>query len=418
MTKPFALRTLYVVMAPPVPARSGYAVRCQTIADTLDGLTTFKLLVLDADDDAKARAATMARYDAAFVTAPPRPKAVKGLVHLRAAAAGRNRWMEKFAGGRLRQEAMAVLTHFEPDLVVAGHAAIAGLLPRFGVAWSNIVVDHHNVETLNYTRMAAVRRGLGKVAPRIDALAFAKIEADCAMALDRWAVSEPDAAALQRIHGAPVAVVPNVAPDPAFAIDPRGTAPKAPAVLGFLGNYHYVPNVDAAIALCAVSQKLAARHPHSLIIMGRDPPPALVGAAGAAGAELTGFVDDAVPHLERFSLTVAPITSGSGTKLKIVETLAMGIPAVTTPVGAEGLPIKEAGIGIVAEGEDALVDACATLLSDRERLADMGVRARAWARENVSMAALREAICASLERVGPHLAERARVPTAPSEPAP
>lgn len=398
--KRLPLRVSYVVMATPVPATSGYAVRAQTIAEALSRIADLRLLVLSQTRDDAAAQATRARFRTDVVDPAPRPKLVKAAVHVRAALSSRNRWMEKFRTGRLRAEAVAALEAFSPDVVVFGHTAIASLIPAWGVGYDRAIIDHHNVETLNYTRMMQASKGLGKVAPAIDVTSFRRIEAQCGAASDQWAVSEPDCARLAQLTGAPVALVPNVAPDASFAICARGTHPDAPPVLGFVGSYGYFPNRGAALELCELSAALTRRSvAHRTLILGKDAPDALRERGKAVGAEVLGFVPDPTPIYEKLTVTVAPIRSGSGTKLKIVESLAMGIPVVTTTVGAEGLPIAELDLGIVTDSFDSLTDAVADLLADRPRVAAMGARARRWAQCAASTDHLTETIYARLCRV-------------------
>lgn len=401
------LKVQYVTIAPIAPARSGYSVRCQTVADALMALADLRVLVLQGEADETGADQTATLYPADIVAAPPQPKAAKALIHARAAVGGRNRWVEKFAHGALLRKTREALRSFDADVIVLGHSALVSLVPALDLPWERVIVEHHNVETVNYARMAAVRNGPRKVLPLIDARAFRHIEKLSGRAADRWAVSAPDSAALEAMHRKRVRVVPNVAPERCFALDARGVEPDAPAVLGFLGNYHYPPNVDAAFGVCDVSALLRREGiAHEAIIMGRDPGAALRQRAEAVGATITGFVDDPEPYLSRFTMQLAPLTSGSGTKLKIVESLAMGIPVVTTPLGAEGLPIREEGLGLVAEDQRGLAKACATLLADRARVAVMGRRAREWARANVSMDALNHAIEASLASVAARLPQR------------
>lgn len=383
------LRVMYVCIDPPVPARTGYQVRVQTVVEALSRLADVRLLVLQQGDHADAVRATRKRFAADVVVSPPKPKAVKALVHLRAALANRNRWMEKFRHGPPRRQALEAIAAFAPDFVVLGHTAIACLRTPYRLDPSQTIIDHHNVESINYARMRKLRRGLGKLVAAVDERALRRHERDAGDVREHWAVSQVDRTALKAILRVEVHTVPNVAPDSAFAIDARGTRAGAPGGIGFMASYGYYPNVEAALELCAIVEALRADGIEvSATALGKDAPPHLERAARRAGVSLPGFVDDPAPILETFTLLLAPIRSGSGTKLKIIESLAMGIPVVTTELGSEGIPIALEGMGIVRETNADLAVACRTLLADRTQATRLGAAARRWAEANASMPAL------------------------------
>ena len=397
-------RVTYVTMAAPRPARNGYCVRIQTIGQAMAQHADVRFLVLSRDADPAGEVATRERFAADFVSAPDRSKLQKGAVHLRAALANRNRWMEKYQRGPLLDAARAALDAHRPDIVVLGSLSLYVLRASFGLDDAQIVLDHHNVETVNYDRMARVRRWPGKLFPLVDARAFARLEREAAAVDEHWAVSDDDRDILARNIGRPVVTVPNVAQDWAFAVDPKGTRSDAAPVIGFMADYGYYPNVGAAFDLFRVVAHLKAQGVAcEAVAMGRHPTEAMAEEAARVGVALPGFVDDPVALLERFTVLVAPIRSGGGTKLKIIEALAMGIPVVTTPIGSEGIPVLAEDLGLVAESNEDLAAAVRTLLADRERLAAMSRRAKAWAERSVSTGVLvpllGERIAACMRRI-------------------
>ena len=283
----------YIVIAPPVPATTGYAVRAQTIGEALSRIADFRFLLLAPERDDASAAATRARFPSDIVNPDPVPRLSRVATHLRATLHGRNRWMEKFRHGRPLAEIAAALQAFEPDVIVFGHTALATLIPALDVPYDRAIIEHHNVESLNYTRMRRMAKGLGKVVPAIDAYTFRRAEAISGAAFDQWAVSAPDCERLAAITGAPVALVPNVAPDAAFRIRPLGTLLDAPAVLGFMGSYSYFPNREAGFELCEISAALARQGvAHETIMLGKEAPDALRQRAAAAGVQMPGFVPD------------------------------------------------------------------------------------------------------------------------------
>jgi polysaccharide biosynthesis protein PslH len=104
---------------------------------------------------------------------------------------------------------------------------------------------------------------------------------------------------------------------------------------------------------------LRARRPAArLVLAGRRPPAWLIGRAAAApGATLLPDVPDAVEVLARNAPLVAPMESGTGTRLKLLEAAAAGVPIVTTAHALRGLTFDPRTEVRVAETDDALVDA-------------------------------------------------------------
>lgn len=114
-------------------------------------------------------------------------------------------------------------------------------------------------------------------------------------------------------------------------------------------------------------------------VVGRDPPPALIKMAAVAesGIELVGFVNDLAQYYADSAIVVVPQTSGGGTKLKILEAMAMGRAIVTTPIGAEGIPVSD---GVTMEIADSPVQFAAktvALLRDPTSAARIAAAARA-----------------------------------------
>ena len=106
----------------------------------------------------------------------------------------------------------------------------------------------------------------------------------------------------------------------------------------FVGTMGYRPNRDAAIWLAKdIWPRMLAVQPHAqLRIVGRNPPDELNGTQNVVA---TGEVDDIQHELDRADVALVPVRLGSGTRVKILEAWANGLPVITTQKGAEGLPV-------------------------------------------------------------------------------
>jgi glycosyltransferase involved in cell wall biosynthesis len=139
----------------------------------------------------------------------------------------------------------------------------------------------------------------------------------------------------------------------------------------------YPPNIDAAAWFCeAILPAVRARLPgFEFRIVGRDPTPQVRALARRPGVVVTGEVPEIAPHLADCLALVVPLRAGGGTRLKILEALALGRPVVATPLGAEGLGLADGETVLLAETAAQFADRLAALAGSpalRERLARQG----------------------------------------------
>jgi glycosyltransferase involved in cell wall biosynthesis len=100
-------------------------------------------------------------------------------------------------------------------------------------------------------------------------------------------------------------------------------------------------------------------------IAGRSPDARVLKAAeGVSGVSITGKVDDMRPYLWGSKISIVPIRIGGGTRLKIYECMAAGVPVVSTTVGAEGLRYNDGEDIVLADDPGGFATACVRLLSD------------------------------------------------------
>ncbi len=155
----------------------------------------------------------------------------------------------------------------------------------------------------------------------------------------------------QDVPGATVVVVPTVHDVGSYVPPPENRA----GIL-FVGGFEHVPNVDAAVRLVkevmpTVWGELGAVQ---VTIVGSNAPPE-VQALASPLVDVTGWVEDLQPLLERSRLLVAPLRYGAGLKGKVTECLAVGLPVVTTSIGAEGLLSALTGTDGINPNEECLL---------------------------------------------------------------
>jgi glycosyltransferase involved in cell wall biosynthesis len=142
---------------------------------------------------------------------------------------------------------------------------------------------------------------------------------------------------------------------------------KAKPALLFVGNMGYRPNIDAMVFFCSeVYPYLEGQTPGlELWITGLHPPQE-VQALARDGVHVTGTVDDVRPFYERSTVCIVPLRAGGGTRLKILEAMALGRPVVSTSIGCEGLEVVDGQHLFIADTAEAFADRTLRLLSDSE----------------------------------------------------
>lgn len=177
-------------------------------------------------------------------------------------------------------------------------------------------------------------------------------------------VSEVDKRFLQTMAAdKPFYVVPNGVDTDYFA--PAGNESPTPHLV-FSGAMGWQPNAEAMIAFCHhIFPAVLAQHPTTqLTIVGLQPPPAVRQLANQANIHVTGFVPDVRPYIAAATVYIAPLRLGSGTRLKILEALAMGKAVVSTTIGAEGLAVTAGRELLIADDNQTFAQAISHLLAN------------------------------------------------------
>jgi len=159
----------------------------------------------------------------------------------------------------------------------------------------------------------------------------------------------------------------------------RTDPPTGEPIIVLSGNLGYRPTVRAALWFAErVWPKLLDRAPSARwILVGARPAAAVRRLASRPGIEVYGDVDDIKPYLGRSRVAIAPMASGSGVPVKILEAMAAGVPVVAEHWSADGL--EDPSAVAVADGEAAWVDVLLRLLSEPELAHEQAARGtEAW----------------------------------------
>ncbi|HVY92381.1 MAG TPA: glycosyltransferase family 4 protein [Bryobacteraceae bacterium] len=260
------------------------------------------------------------------------------------------------------------------DVGIVEHFWAAPYLPQITPVCEKTVLDLHNIESVLHARSAETSSGLMAAGHTRFADRCRAWESDL---LPRYSLilttSENDAVTAQKIAPtARIAVYPNALP-----LEDIPKAEEEPVVV-FSGNFEYHPNIDAvAWLVSAVWPEIRRQCPDlRLRLVGRGDEYIRHLLPSGLDIETTGAVEDARSAIARARIVIAPLRSGSGTRIKILEAWAAARPVVATSLAAEGLKCRDDENIIIANTPEEFGTSIAQLNADPSRRADMAVRGR------------------------------------------
>lgn len=291
----------------------------------------------------------------------------------------------RFRSSRMVQAIEDQLNRHAFDIVHVDTIALAGYIKHLRELPA--VLNHQNVESALLLRRAATEKNLATKA--YIALQGQKLRRSEKLALGRYdgniSVSELDSQELLTLNpAATLHVVPN-GTDTEFFKPLIGE--KEDSSLVFAGSMAWYPNRDAMILFCRKIWPLIKTELPGITmnLIGSHPPAEVIKLGLQDGRfKVLGFVDDVRPYIARAAVYVVPIRVGGGTRLKILDAMAMGKAIVSHPIGAEGLDVTDGTDIIIAEEPEAFARRVIELVQDESRRNTLGHNARETAVEKYS----------------------------------
>lgn len=283
----------------------------------------------------------------------------------------------------LRKHLLRNLRDAAVDVVYLDHLGMARYLPdvRAERPHARVVLDQHNVESDFFEQFAARQSGPKKLVARAEHRSSAKFEKRALGAVDAVvAISDEDARCFARLANVRAEVVPMV-----MEFERRDRARPDKPNLCYVGNLRWHPNVAGLDWICQnVWPKVRARVPNATLEIagiGLSTEPsgelAIPTAWKVPGVRVVGFLDDLEPLYARAIGMVAPVFGGSGVRVKMLEGFRAGMPVVTTPDGAFGLPLEDGRETLIAGDPEGFAARVVELLTNAElgeRLREGGYR--------------------------------------------
>ena len=262
-----------------------------------------------------------------------------------------------------------------------------------------LVFDDHNAEYVLQRRafetdLRHPRRWVGAMYSWVQWHRLARYERLTCERHD-WTVvaSEADAAAIHRlIPSLDLKIIPNGVDSAFYRLDAdfeKGFALPSNSMV-FTGKMDFRPNIDGVSWFVhEVFPLIQAQVPDArFYIVGQKPHPRVVALSEKPGVVVTGYVDDVRPYIARAAAYVVPLRIGGGTRLKIMEAMAMGAALVSTSLGCEGFPLVSGKHLKIADEEDSFASAVVELLRDPVQVQRLGTQARRFVEERYDWASI------------------------------
>ena len=284
----------------------------------------------------------------------------------------------------------ALLREHEFDIIQVESSHLGGF--DFG-GRAALILDEHNIEYELLQRMVQAERApLRRLFNWAEYRKFRREETQCWNQADGVVLtSERERNVLQDLMpGRAVACVPNGVDIEFF--QPSEATPDGDSIV-LTGLMRYRPNIDAALYFVQdVLPRIHRVRPEAVFTVVGAGPPDEVRALAGPHVVVTDMVPDVRPYVRQAGALVVPLRMGSGTRLKVLEGMAMGKALISTTIGCEGIDVRNEEHLLIADDPDAFARAVLRALEDRELAAGLGRRGRELTERQYSWEAVVEGL--------------------------
>ena len=375
------MRILFLTFQFPYPPLSGAAIKTLSLLDHLRANHEVHLVSLRRGSPTSAQQEWAANLEGVHTVELNKPRNAWSLLSSYIARVPLR--IERNRSGGMARLVEAQLNAVRPHLVFVDGLSIAQYVPEQHRRRS--ILHEHNAEYVIWQRQSEIESGLRRWVAATEAARLRRYEALAVLQFETlFAVSEDDRQTLIELGAEPsrVGVLPNI-PDRALLDMPAPSFSDSPPVILYFGTLSWQPNIESLERiLSSILPAVRRRVPEArLIAAGVGASPALAGrVASTEGAQFCGKVEDPEPLYRSARVLVDATRSGGGTRLKVLNAFARGIPVVASSRAAEGLGATPGEHLLVADKEAEFTDAVVSILRDGNRWKALSENARALIR--------------------------------------
>jgi glycosyltransferase involved in cell wall biosynthesis len=354
-----------------IPPRSGYAIRLLSLIKGLSQNNKIDLVAINFDALQEEDIAELRKYcQNVFLASWRKRSKLQQVWPIMKKFMKKEPFFTKYVESEDLKKLVYNLSHKEKyQIIIVEHSVMAtyfhSLHPKHG---AKTVLDMYDICFSKYHSMYRYENNIfKKIKLLLSWLPLRKWEAKMASFFDMViTVSEPDKKLiLSRMPNCNVMIVAN-------GVDTKTHRPFPREGRGenifFVGAMDYEPNVDAILYFCnEIFNLIKKNRPNcTLIVVGKSPPAQIIGLNKRPGIMIVGEVEDVKPFYKKSLISVVPLRSGGGTRLKILEAMALGTPVVSTSIGCEGLHVENNRNILIADNPADFAQQITNLLTDVE----------------------------------------------------
>jgi glycosyltransferase involved in cell wall biosynthesis len=306
-----------------------------------------------------------------------------------------------YTSRRITSELKLLLAENDVDIVQIEGIHLANYIPiiRACAPRARIVCDWHNIESDVMSQYSTYASNVGRrLYARRTATLLKCAERRLVPACDAHVVvSNEDAARLLKIASdARVHVVENGVDIEKYSaitmLPPTASSTLRRLRIVFVGSMDYHANIQAAVGFVRDTWPLIHQEFPQLqfFLVGSNPAPAVRELHKVSGVTVTGTVDDIRPYYKDALAAVVPLRVGGGSRLKILEAMAAGVPVISTQVGAEGLGVKDRKNILLADTSDEMLGAVSFLHRSQEEWQHLALGGHEFVKQGYDWAMLGE----------------------------
>lgn len=378
------MKTLFIAPQVPWPLDVGSKIRIDQILRAYASISDVTIVAFAQNAEEAAAAPEFERrgHELHVVPFDPPPTRNQRLALLASVLNPTPRMVTSFSTARFAERVRALLQgepfdvlHIE-RLSMMGNVIDAICSPAGRVPLR--ILDLDDVESVKMRRNASLDawNSPGKYLRLLESVKLARYEHRALRHLDCALVCSDRDRTLVRARGASqIEVFANGADEPGDSVDPASTPAHDGRTLLYLGNMGYAPNEDAVLYFATSILPLVRREMPDVrfVVAGKNPSARVRALDNGRDITVTGYVEDKWAMFRRSTILVVPLKAGGGTRIKILEAMAVGCPVVSTSVGYEGIDAVPGKEVVVANTPVEFASACGELLRNpgrREALAN------------------------------------------------
>lgn len=375
------MRILFVTNGLPYPPHSGVRVRdFNLIKNVSKNHSVLLLSLLEFPEEVEHLQELKKRCDLVdFVIAKRRSIMENFTAIMRGSFSSRPLATHSYYYEELASKICEVAAHWQIDIIQIEHSFLAPYITALP-SESNYkkILSFHNVGVKQSREMLRMKLAFkDKFLFFLKWMLMLRWEAKYAEKFDRCLVVSQKEQQLLKSENAnlKISIIENGV-DTKF-LQPLKEAPDGSNLL-FVGTMGYDPNVDAVLYFYNEMMPLIRSEilNAKLIIVGHHPSVEIKKLASQKDVTVTGYVPDVIPYYQQSQIIVVPLRAGGGTRLKILEAMALGRPVVSTQLGCEGLNISDGENIMIADTPPLFAEKVIELLSDRKLRQEISVNAR------------------------------------------